>query len=107
MSSWKRLTLAAASAAALTIVGLSPTNAEADHRHRHHGHRHHGHRHHGQGHHGHWHHNSWHYRPYLAGPPIVLRGAYYPAQYYYAPPIWYNYGYFGPYYSGELYYNGW
>jgi hypothetical protein len=104
MKSWKRLALVLASAAALVIAGLLPTSAQADHRHRghgHHGHRHHGHRHH-HGHHGHWHH-----RPYLAGPPIVLRGTYYPVQYYYAPPIWYDYGYVGPYYGGGLYYYGW
>jgi hypothetical protein len=104
MKSWKRLALALASAAALLIAGLSPTSAQADHRHRghgHHGHRHHGHRHH-HGHHGHWHH-----RPYLAGPPIVLRSTYYPVRYYYAPPIWYDYGYVSPFYGGGLYYYGW
>jgi hypothetical protein len=36
----------------------------------------------------------------------VLRSSYYPVQYYYAPPVWYDYGYFGPYYSGGIYY-GW
>ena len=105
MTSWKRWTFAAVSTAALVIVGLSPTSAEADRRYRH---RHHGHRHHAHSRHlGNWHHSHRHYRPYLAGPPIVLRGAYYPAQYYYAPPVWYDYGYFGPYYGGELYYYGW
>jgi hypothetical protein len=104
MRSWKRLTLAVVSAAALSIVSLLPKSAEADHRHR--GHRHHGHRHHGHWHHGHRHHGHWHHRPYLAAPPIVLRGTYYPVQYYYAQPIWYDYGYVGPYYGGGLYY-GW
>jgi hypothetical protein len=37
----------------------------------------------------------------------VLRGSYYPAQYHYGPPIWYDYGYFGPSYGSELYYYGW
>jgi hypothetical protein len=37
----------------------------------------------------------------------VLRGTYYPVQYYYAPPIWYDYGYIGPYYGGDVYYYGW
>lgn len=105
MKSWTRLTLAVVSAAALVIVGLSPTIADADHRHR--GHRHHGYRHHGHQHHGHRHDGHWRHRPYLAGPPIVLRGAYYPAQYYYAPPVWYDYGYIGPYYGGDVYYYGW
>ena len=48
-------------------------------------------------------------RPYLAGPPIVLRGSYYPVQYYYAPPYWppYDYGY-SPYYRhGYRYPVGW
>jgi hypothetical protein len=28
-------------------------------------------------------------------------------QYYYAPPIWYDYDYVGPYYGGNVYYYGW
>ena len=64
----------------------------------------HGH-HHGHHHHGHYHH--WHHRPYLAAPPIVI-GGYYPARYYYAPPVWYDYGYYGPYYGNSFYYSiGW
>jgi hypothetical protein len=116
MTSWKRLTFAVVSAAALLIVGLTPTSANADrrhghghghHGHGHHGHGHHGHWHHGHGHHGHWRHSHWHHRPYLAGPPIVLRSSYYPVQYYYSPPVWYDYGYISPYYGSGLYYYGW
>jgi hypothetical protein len=109
MTSWKRLTFAVVSAAALLIVGLTPTSAEADRRHGrgHHGHRHHEDRHHGHWHHGHRHHSYWHHRPYLAAPPVVLRGSYYPVQYYYAPPVWYDYGYASPYYGSDIYYYGW
>jgi hypothetical protein len=99
MTSWKRLTLAIVITGALMIVGLSPTSAVADRRH--------GHAHYGHGHHGHRHHSHWHHRPYLAGPPVVLRGSYYPVQYYYAPPYWYDYGYISPYYGGGIYYYGW
>jgi hypothetical protein len=107
MTSWKRLTFAVLSAAALMIIALTPTSAHADrwHGHGHHGHGHHGHWHHGHGHHANWHQSYWHHRPYLAGPPIVLRGTYYPVQYYYAPPVWYDNGYVSPYYGDVIYYS--
>ena len=102
---FKRVYLALAVVAALTLGVGMPNQAKADHGH----HGHHGH--HGwHGHHGHHHHWHGYYRRPIVYPPIYV-GGYYPVRSYYAAPYYpYGYpygGYFGYYGPGVGVSVGW